>query len=723
MKKNTILLLLLLAQFVRLYALDPVVITKGEVVRGATLAFVFGSVNTSGHNVIEKGICWDLVPNPDIEAHRVQATALSFRCRLDHLPPASRIYIRAYAKTADQRVFYGENITFSTIPKGKITYTVNQTEPEDLAHYNRIKAAAETAVEYYNNLTSISNKHLYFNYSSGVPTADANYSGWIRFGPTASYQRTGTALHEMAHTIGVGTHTNWSGLLLKNGLYQGRRANKVLQLMTDDPSAYIKGDGTHFWPYGINGAHEDDSNDMTYTINTLIVQAMGEDGLPPSGGFATPAETFAAEIGKKYYIKNEAIAQGRNAMFLVAEGTGLRLKSLSPEEALVDDHAAWYFNFDPSTQYYFVSNVATGKYIGLNSNQALNGFALKDSTASTKASIGLQLMRNRKDILSGDDRVWMNLSGFWMINPLGGTSTQCLQAKALSIYSTAANLSDAEANSAMRWIILDQEETAQFDQVIGANTGFDPDTALIYTIRPAAAANKRIKAYLTNVVHQVDWREEDQGQKWKLQLVESEDQEAPKRYYLYNLGTKKCLTIQKWLGSASSTALALKNTRMLSKDTTDINQQLSLKSIEVDFSGSAPVRHITIENDHPVQLDTLLDERAFRLETMTQTTQIGNFFDLGAIKDEQRWILIPDQVQTTDLSQSFVPEINFYYSDGCLHYSLQESSQLEVFTLAGHLLSKTMAEAGSGSLELQKGIYLLRVGRQQNTKVYKIVIP
>ena len=74
----------------------------------------------------------------------------------------------------------------------------------------------------------------------------ANYDGWIRFGSNASYQQVGTALHEMAHCIGVGTHGNWTGLLLKNGVYQGRRANRVLQLMTGDPKTFVRGDNTHF---------------------------------------------------------------------------------------------------------------------------------------------------------------------------------------------------------------------------------------------------------------------------------------------------------------------------------------------------------------------------------------------------------------------------------------------------------------------------------------------
>ena len=717
MKKSILILLVVLLQSLSLFAADPVVTTNPEVVRGATLAFAFGSVEPMGNNVTEKGICWATAPNPGIEDNVVTATALSFRSRLDNLPPGSRLYFRAYAKTSDNRVFYGENKTFTTIPKGKVTYTVNQPAAEDIDHFNRIKAAAESSVEYYNNLTSISNKHLTFNYNSGVQTADASYSGWIRFGPNTSYQQVGTALHEMAHTMGIGTHSSWTGLVLKNGVYQGRRANRVLQLMTADPKAYIKGDNLHFWPYGINGAHEDDHSDMTYIINTMIVQAMGEDGLPPSGGFATPAETFAAEAGKKYYIKSEAQSQGRDSMFLVASTDNLlSLETMTPAQALEDDRAAWYFYFDPATQYYFIRNAATGKYISLNAAQTQNGFNLKDSTSTTLSSLRMQLMRNRTEIMTGDDQAWMDLSGFWIINPVSGSSTQCLRSLAQTIYSY--NTSLADANSTLRWILLDEEQTAQFDKIIGGQGAFEPDTSLVYTIKPAGL-DKRIKAYITNSLYQVDPREDDQGQKWKLQLVEAQE-EGNKRYFLYNPGSKKCLTIQKWTGEETSTAQALKNTRMLAKDETNINQQLSLKSVEVDFSAEVPVRYITIENDHPVMLDTILDERPYRLQILTETTQIGNFFDVDGVRDSQRWVLIPDQVQAV-LPEATALEVDLFYRDGLLHYRLPENSSLEVFTLTGQLLYKTQALSGNGELLLDKGVYMVRVRQQLNTEVFKIL--
>ncbi|HOR79328.1 MAG TPA: T9SS type A sorting domain-containing protein, partial [Anaerolineaceae bacterium] len=220
-------------------------------------------------------------------------------------------------------------------------------------------------------------------------------------------------------------------------------------------------------------------------------------------------------------------------------------------------------------------------------------------------------------------------------------------------------------------------------------------------------------------VHLVNLREDDQRQKWKLQVVESQE-EGAKRYYLYNLGADKCLTIQKWIGSETSTAQAQNNTKMLPKDPENINQQLSLKSVEVDFSGEVPVRYITIENDHPVMLDTVLDERAFRLEVINESTKVGNRFDVDGVRDTQRWILIADQVQTA-LPEASVAKADLFYREGLLHYRLPENSTVEVFTLTGQLVAKTQAGMDEGELELDKGIYMVRVRQPQGAEVFKIL--
>ena len=85
----------------------------------------------------------------------------------------------------------------------------------------------------------------------------------------------------------------------------GDRVTELLRFWENDASSVLNGDGTHMWPYGINGAHEDTGSEMLYIGCALIAQALGEDGLPPTGGFCTPAYAFNQEDTIKYYIKNE----------------------------------------------------------------------------------------------------------------------------------------------------------------------------------------------------------------------------------------------------------------------------------------------------------------------------------------------------------------------------------------------------------------------------------
>jgi len=184
-------------------------------------------------------------------------------------------YIRSYAITS-YAVTYSDEITTSTIKEGNFTWSFWWEDSSNPA-FNRLREAFDKATWYYNNFTSIE-KHVNVNYSPGTPTADANIDGWINFGSNPDYQRTGTAMHELAHTVGVGTHRKYWELMQNS--WQGNRANDILKFIINDPNARINGDSTHFWPYGINGAHEDDGSEMLYIIHSLIIQGMKADGLP-----------------------------------------------------------------------------------------------------------------------------------------------------------------------------------------------------------------------------------------------------------------------------------------------------------------------------------------------------------------------------------------------------------------------------------------------------------
>jgi hypothetical protein len=255
---------------------------------GATTLFVAGKViDPKGIGLKETGICISKNASPTIADKKVAAASSneqSLFLRINDLEAATEYYIRAYSINIYGTAAYGANVKVATIKKGNVTYTLaksaNPTDDEKAA-YARITTAFDAAVAYYNNFTSIT-KTLYVTYNPGTPTADATIAGNIRVGSNTGYQRTGTALHEMAHSVGVGQHSYWTSNLIIGGVYQGVVANKMLRFMTRDATAALKGDTQHFWPYGINGSNEDTGEEILYITNVLVIQGMKADGLPSS---------------------------------------------------------------------------------------------------------------------------------------------------------------------------------------------------------------------------------------------------------------------------------------------------------------------------------------------------------------------------------------------------------------------------------------------------------
>jgi len=133
--------------------------------------------------------------------------------------------------------------------------------------------AMEGAVAEYNRYGTF-NKVLTANYNSGVPTAQASYSGWIDFGGSRNYR---VALHEISHTLGVGTGPNFCGLT-SGGIWIG--ANGVAQVRQfDGPSANLNTDCTHIWPYGLN--YDNEAGTENCRRHVLMVGALRKDmGIP-----------------------------------------------------------------------------------------------------------------------------------------------------------------------------------------------------------------------------------------------------------------------------------------------------------------------------------------------------------------------------------------------------------------------------------------------------------
>jgi hypothetical protein len=158
---------------------------------------------------------------------------------------------------------------------GHVTYTLHFPEkptPEEDKILKDITHSVDEAAKIYNKNTKLK-KALDIYYSPGTPTADGNINGSIRIGKVQHNVR--VVLHEMGHTMGVGTHQNW-GKLMVDHLWKGERANKLLQEYTHDPKAQLHGDHMHFWPYGLNYDNEVKS-DEDLIRHAKLVEAIVED--------------------------------------------------------------------------------------------------------------------------------------------------------------------------------------------------------------------------------------------------------------------------------------------------------------------------------------------------------------------------------------------------------------------------------------------------------------
>jgi len=165
-----------------------------------------------------------------------------------------------------------------TLPKqpviGPLTYKLangNEGWPADIRA--QIIYAMDGAVAEYNRYGNFT-KALTANYNAGVPTAQAGYSGWIDFGGSRNFR---VALHEIAHTLGVGTGPNFCGLTAA-GVWTG--SNAVWQVRQfDGPSANLNTDCTHIWPYGLN--YDNEGGTENFRRHVLIVAALRRDmGIP-----------------------------------------------------------------------------------------------------------------------------------------------------------------------------------------------------------------------------------------------------------------------------------------------------------------------------------------------------------------------------------------------------------------------------------------------------------
>lgn len=444
------------------WAADAVVNTNKTWLSGAT--HIYGRMTTSGittSNIKEQGFCYssdNKVPTVDDQTTHVYLSNNGNIYNLSNLEPATVYYIRAYVKLKNGDVVYGDPIKAITRPKGGVSYGIRDGFPDDALA--RIEKAAKEAIDLWNEYTGIHGLYVNIGYGADTPTADCSYGGWMRVGPNASYQRTGTLLHEMLHAIGVGTIGTWYGpdSFLREtgsrGYWLGTRATRALRFWDNSTTSRLNGDGTHMWPYGVNGAHEDAGTQILYVGNSLLAEALGEDGLAPtSSQFATPAYVFEQDDDAKYYLKNEEY--GMASKFLRIDKNGnLQWIAMDANEATQNDSVAWNVTFDPATCYYTLKNVATGRYLTYNAT-GTNGIKTKVTETITDKE-RFHFLPSPVEIaqINGEMK-----TGYWIGN-VSNNTMNCLTAQN-SNYVKANGLNFSNEGGSQRWLILTAQETQE----------------------------------------------------------------------------------------------------------------------------------------------------------------------------------------------------------------------------------------------------------------------
>ncbi|MFC0876286.1 hypothetical protein ACE01N_06810 [Saccharicrinis sp. FJH2] len=237
------------------------------------------NVTDGGCAILERGLCWSKTnPSPTVEDNKFSSgiNAGKLYASTTGLTLGSTYYVRPYV-TNCMGTTYGDAKKIQTL-MGNVTYTIDIDKNQFPEYYALIKEALDSACYYYNRYTEFkANIHVY--YSSGIPTAQANYHGSIGYGPNTTYMWVGTTMHEMAHYFGSGTsNAYWNNMV--NGVWQGPVAKALCQQMTGQE---LHGDNTHFWPLGIN--YRSEVSSATDLINhAKLVQAMlvVDGGVPTS---------------------------------------------------------------------------------------------------------------------------------------------------------------------------------------------------------------------------------------------------------------------------------------------------------------------------------------------------------------------------------------------------------------------------------------------------------
>ncbi|KAI1246392.1 hypothetical protein MGN70_013291 [Eutypa lata] len=165
--------------------------------------------------------------------------------------------------------------TYVSVASATLTWSLAKSgspTSDEADAYSRIESAMTLAVARYHRFTD-ADKTIRVAYAPGVPTAEANYNGDLRFGSDRAYMTERTAMHEISHTLGVGQTANFDSLCASG---DWPTALPLLRSW-DGSSATISCGGGHFWPYGLN--YETEWSETNGDRHVQLVDAMLADGM------------------------------------------------------------------------------------------------------------------------------------------------------------------------------------------------------------------------------------------------------------------------------------------------------------------------------------------------------------------------------------------------------------------------------------------------------------
>lgn len=165
---------------------------------------------------------------------------------------------------------------FSLSASAQLTYTISKAaspSADETDAYAKIASAMDAAIARHVALGSKAIKTITVEYNTGVGTADGAFNGNIRFGADRAFMTERTALHEISHTLGVGTSSGFAANCAANNW---PTATPLLQSF-DGGDATIGCGGAHFWPYGLN--YEDEMSDVNADRHVEMLNAMVADGM------------------------------------------------------------------------------------------------------------------------------------------------------------------------------------------------------------------------------------------------------------------------------------------------------------------------------------------------------------------------------------------------------------------------------------------------------------